>query len=66
MSEETREYLEYLLAFKELQKPQMPNFDLLAYNENEYKLLTEELEEAFKFTFDLDLTIEHLQGGKWT
>ena len=62
MNEEAKAYLEYLLEAKEFEKPEMPKFDLLAYNDNEYTLAVLEIEKEFEECDDLYLTIKYLQG----
>ena len=62
MNEETRAYLEYLKEFKVLTKPKMPNFDLSAYNDNEYRFVIESLFVDFDSIDDLYLTLEYLKG----
>lgn len=65
MNEEILAYFEYLQKFKELEKPPMPKFDLLAYNDNEYMLAMKELEKEFDSIDDLQPTLKHLQGEQW-
>ena len=65
MNEEVLAYLEYLLEFKEMEKPPMPKFDLLAYNDNEYKLAIEEVKRGFEEIDDFDITLKYLQGEEW-
>ena len=62
MNEEVQAYLECLKYFKEVKKPPMPKFDLLAYNDNEYKFAIEQIGVEFDNCDDMYLTLRHLQG----
>ena len=62
MDEQAIAYLEYLLEFREVQKPSMPKFDLSAYNDNEYTLAVEEINREFDKIDDFDIALRYLQG----
>ena len=47
MKQEILGYIEYLNSFKELKRPQMPNFDLSAYTDIEYHKAISEINEDF-------------------
>ena len=51
-----------IVEFKEIEKPPMPKFDLLAYNDNEYTLAIEEMNREFENIDDYDIVIKYLQG----
>ena len=65
MNEEINAYYEYLLNFDMVKKPQMPNFDVGAYTDNEYKTLIFDLLHDFDMCDDFNLTINHLKGDWW-
>ena len=62
MNEEINEYEKYLLSFGVVKKPQMPKFDVLAYNDSEYVFALNETMSWFKNIDDEYLTIKHLKG----
>ena len=49
MDEEIKAYETYLLNFGLVEKPQMPNFELSAYTDNEYKQAIFEIMNDFDF-----------------
>ena len=49
MEEEIKAYIDYLLNFVEITKPDKPNVDITSYNDNEYILAINEVMEEFKF-----------------
>ena len=65
MNEQILAYLEYLQTFNEINKPPMPKFDLLAYNDNEYALAVKEVMEDFENVDDEHITLKYLQGEEW-
>ena len=65
MEEEISAYIDYLLSYNNLNKPTMPNFDLGAYNDNEYVSAINELMFEYDNLDDLYLTIQHIKGEKW-
>lgn len=62
MNEEIREYISYLSRFAEIRKPKMPNFDVSAYDDYEYKLAIEKVELDFVNVDDFQVTLEYLKG----
>lgn len=62
MLEEIMEYERYLLHFRMVNKPPMPNFDLFAYTESEYTSAVFGLLQDFDLVDDEWLTIMHLKG----
>ena len=65
MNEEIKEYEKYLLSFGVVEKPKMPKFDVLAYNDNEYVFALTETMCWFENVDDEYLTIKHLKGDWW-
>ena len=49
MNEEIKAYETYLLNFGMIEKPKMPNFELFAYTDNEYKQAIYEIMNEFDF-----------------
>ena len=62
MFEEINEYELYLLNFRMVNKPAMPNFDVSAYTDSKYMSAVLELEKDFVFEDTLGLIIAHLKG----
>lgn len=62
MNEEISEYEKYLLNFGMVNKPIMPNFDVLAYTDNEYLSAINQLMVDFEKIDDEYLTLQHLRG----
>lgn len=62
MSDEVREYIEYIAKLKEIQKPKMPTFSISAYTDNEYTNAIYEVMKDFKYIDDYYLTLQHLKG----
>ena len=62
MRDEVEAYIEYLKSCGNTIKPTMPNFDLSAYNDNEYIFAIDELMLDFDKVDDLNLTLYHLKG----
>ncbi len=62
MREEIGEYEKYLASFNSVDKPQMPRFDVSAYNDNEYLAVVNELLLDFDSVDDMYLTIQYLKG----
>ena len=62
MVEEIEAYVNYLLNFGMVEKPQMPNFDVRAYNDNEYLSVLNNTTLWFENIDDEYLTIKHLKG----
>ena len=62
MNDEVSAYVEYLLKFGEITRPQMPKFDYSAYSDNEYKTAIHQVMKDFENVDDFTVTIEHLKG----
>ena len=62
MFEEIKEYERYLLNFRDVNKPEMPNFDISAYTDSRYILAISEIEKDFNVLEDFLLTIAYLKG----
>lgn len=62
MNDEVSAYIEYLLKFGEVTRPQMPKFDCFAYSDNEYKTAIHQVMKDFENVDDFTVTIEHLKG----
>lgn len=62
MQQEILSYIEYLNSFKELKKPQMPNFDLTAYTDIEYHKAIDEINEDFDNIDDFGVYLKFLKG----
>ncbi len=62
MNNQVESYIEYLGKMQQVTKPKMPEFDDKAYTENEYVKAIQTIEEDFKNTDCLDLTISYLKG----
>ena len=62
MEQEILAYIEYLADFWEVKKPQMPNFDLSAYTDNEYKKAIEEVNQDYENINDFDVYLRFLKG----
>ena len=62
MIDESLAYAEYLTHFNPKKRVQMPQFDRLAYTDNEYLLVVNELDADYGFLDGSDLTIKHLKG----
>ena len=62
MNDEVNAYVEYLLKFGELNRPQMPKIDYSAYSDSEYKNAIDEIVKDFEQIDDLGVTIKHLKG----
>ena len=62
MLEEIKEYERYLLNFRIVNKPRMPNFDVFAYTDSKYISAISEIEKDFSCADDLLLTIAYLKG----
>ena len=62
MIEESQAYIEFLSKFRYVNRPKMPNFDVSAYTDNEYKIAIHKIEEDFQYIDDLQLTEKYLKG----
>lgn len=62
MQQEILSYIEYLKTFKELKKPELPNFDENAYNDNEYYKAITELQQDFDRFDDFEVYLKFLKG----
>lgn len=62
MIEEVQAYIEYLAKFKQVERVEMPNFDVEAYTDNEYLQAIFDLMKDFDSFIDLDVTINRLKG----
>ena len=62
MNEEAIAYIEYLSKLKEIKRPAMPIFDVLAYTDNEYLMSIKETEKDFEYIDDYYLSLHHLKG----
>lgn len=62
MNDEVEAYINYLGKINMVTKPILPNFDVGAYNENEYVKAIKTIENDFLFVDSFDLTIQHLKG----
>ena len=62
MNNQVESYIECLGKMQQVTKPKMPEFDDKAYTENEYVKAIQTIEEDFKNTDCLDLTISYLKG----
>ena len=62
MDKEIKEYEKYLLNFGMVKKPFMPNFDVLAYTDNEYLSVIYDLLLDYDQIDDEYLTLRHLRG----
>ena len=65
MMDEIMAYVDFLLNFKEVQKPDMPKFNIGAYTDNEYLLAVFDLQKDFDFVDDDYLVVKHLKGEWW-
>lgn len=62
MSDEVREYIEYIAKLKEIQKPKMPTFLISAYTDNEYTQAIDAVMKDYENIDDFYLTLQHLKG----
>ena len=62
MNEEAIAYIGYLSKLKEIKRPAMPIFDVLAYTDNEYLMSIKEIEKDFEYIDDYYLSLHHLKG----
>ena len=62
MLEEISAYEQYLLNFRMVNMPKMPNFDISAYTDSKYTSAIFELEKDFIYEESLAVTIAHLKG----
>ena len=62
MWKEIKEYEQYLLNFRVVNKPIMPKFDVLAYTDIEYSSVISELLLDFDKFDDEYLTVERFKG----
>ena len=62
MKEEIEAYEKYLLNFGVVERPVFPKFDVLAYTDNEYVYVVEELMNDFNNIDDDYLVLQHLLG----
>ena len=62
MFEEISEYEKYLLNFGVVEKPELPEFDVSAYTNNEYLSEIFRLMGEFENIDDEYLTVKHLKG----
>ena len=62
MSDEVREYVEYIAKLKEIQKPKMPTFSISAYTDNEYTQAIDAVMKDYENIDDFYLTLQHLKG----
>ena len=62
MNEEILAYQKYLLSFGVVEKPSMPNFNLVAYTDNEYLSTVRNLMADYDLIDDECLTIRYLKG----
>ena len=62
MNELAEAYIEYIAKLKTIRKPQMPKFDLSAYNDNNYKRMILNLNQEFDCFDDLNVYLAFLKG----
>ena len=62
MSEINDAYIEFLLKFRELERPLMPKFDVFAYTDSEYLNAIKDVENLFSLVDDLSVTERFLKG----
>ncbi len=62
MDEQVSEYLKYIASLKEIKRPIMPQFDLSAYNDNEYKAAISEILKDYEGVDDFLITLRYLKG----
>ena len=62
MNDEISAYVEYLLKFGEITRPQMPKIKRSAYSDSEYKIAIKEVMKDYENVDDFDVTIKHLKG----
>lgn len=62
MNDEVNAYVEYLLKFGELTRPQMPKIDHSAYSDSEYKNAINDVMRDYENVDDFDITIKYLKG----
>ena len=62
MNEFVDAYIEFLQCFKEIERPLMPKFNVLAYTESEYLNVIKELNTDYEFVDDLNITEHFLKG----
>lgn len=62
MSDEVREYIEYIAKLKEIQKTKMPTFSISAYTDNEYTQAIDAVMKDYENIDDFYLTLQHLKG----
>ena len=62
MNDIVNAYIDFLLNFKELQRPLMPKFNKFAYTENEYLEVINLLDVDYNGVDDLQATIDFLKG----
>ena len=63
MNQEIMEYEKYLLSFGLVEKPPMPNFDLLAYTDNEYQQAIFNIMHDFDVFDDESLFVQRFLKG---
>ena len=63
MKQEILAYVEYLSSFAELSRPEMPNFNLLAYSDNEYVNAINVVMNDYQNVNDINITLERLKGN---
>ena len=62
MQREIFHYIEYLAKFRELKRPQMPNFDKRAYTDIEYVNAIKEINNEFDQVDDIEVYEKFLKG----
>ena len=62
MEQEINGYIEYLTTCKDVEKPTMPYFDVLAYTDNEYLSVVFDMLKDFDCLDSEYVTIVHLKG----
>ena len=62
MFKEIEAFETYLTSFRSIKKPQMPNFNISAYTDNEYVCAIEEIMFGSDLLDDEYLTIRYLKG----
>jgi len=62
MFEFVNAYIEFLRDFKQLNRPEMPKFNVSAYTESEYLNAINEINLNYEFVDDLSITEHFLKG----